>query len=72
MTIEWAWAGRAQHVELWAWRAEGGPYPGLPHDANEALARRQERIRVTTGDGDVAATGAWKVDGHFTIDLRRG
>jgi len=44
----------------------------LPHDATEALARRQDRIRVSTQEGDVEAIGTWREDRPFTIDLRRG
>jgi uncharacterized protein (DUF2126 family) len=72
LVIEWSWGGRAQRIELWAWRAEGGPYPGLPHDATEALARRSERIRITTHDGsDLEVNGTWADPRSFTIDTRR-
>jgi uncharacterized protein (DUF2126 family) len=70
LVIEWAWAGRMQTIELWAWRPTGGPYDGLPVDDADALARRQERIRVTTRDGDAAASGHWPEARPFTIDLR--
>jgi len=69
LVIEWAWAGRAQRVELWAWRPAGGAYPGLPLD-DDAVARRQERIVVTTRDGELTATGHWPKAGPFTVDLR--
>ena len=71
LVIEWSWAGRSQRVELWAWRPSGGPYPGLPADEDEALARRQERIVVTTRDGEVEASGRWRETRPFTVDLRR-
>jgi uncharacterized protein (DUF2126 family) len=71
LVIEWSWAGRAQHIELWAWRPSGGAYTGLPHDDTDALERRQERIKITTRDGDVAATSFWREARPFTIDLRR-
>lgn len=70
LVIEWAWAGRAQRVELWAWRPHGGAYDGLPDDDAEAVARRQERIAVATRDGDATATGHWPEARPFTIDLR--
>jgi uncharacterized protein (DUF2126 family) len=70
LVIEWAWAGRAQRIELWAWRPGGGPYPGLPRDAGDALARRQERIRVTAMGGEPLARGHWREARPFTIDLR--
>lgn len=70
LVIEWAWAGRAQRIELWAWRPGGGPYPGLPRDATEALARRGERIRVTELAGEPYARGHWREARPFTIDLR--
>jgi uncharacterized protein (DUF2126 family) len=70
LTIEWAWAGRTQRIDLWAWRPGGGPYPGLPADEADAIARRQERISVTTRDGDLAARGRWPEPRPFTIDLR--
>ena len=71
LVIEWAWAGRTQRIELWAWRPDHGPYPGLPTDEHDAFARRQERIRITTKTGDVTATGRWSESRPFTIDLRR-
>ena len=70
LVIEWSWAGRGQRVELWAWRPGGGPYAGLPRDEADAISRRQERIKVRTFDGDVAATGHWTESRPFTIDLR--
>jgi uncharacterized protein (DUF2126 family) len=70
LVIEWAWRGRAQRVELWSWRPGGGAYEGLPTDANDALARRQERIAITTRDGEIAATGRWREQHAYTIDLR--
>nr|MBA3539474.1 transglutaminase family protein [Deltaproteobacteria bacterium] len=72
LVIEWAWGGRAQRIELWAWRPFGGPYPGLATDEADALARRQERIMVTTREGDVSASGHWAEVRPFTIDLRLG
>lgn len=71
LVIEWSWAGRAQTIELWAWRPGGGPYTGLPADDTEALARRQERVTVTTREGDVEAPSFWREARPFTIDLRR-
>jgi uncharacterized protein (DUF2126 family) len=71
LVIEWAWAGRAQRVELWAWRPGGGPYSGLPRDDRDALERRQERVKVTMLDGDVSAPSFWREARPFTIDLRR-
>jgi len=70
LVIEWSWGGRAQQIELWAWRPGGGPYEGLPTDDTDALSRRQERIRITTRDGDVTANGHWTETRPFTIDLR--
>lgn len=70
LVIEWGWAGRLQRLELWAWRPEGGPYASLPTDDADALARRQERIRVTTTTGEVQAAGHWPEIRPFTIDLR--
>ena len=70
LVIEWAWAGGAQRIELWAWRPSGGPYAGLPRNEADALERRQERINVTTTAGEVAAIGNWPETRPFTIDLR--
>jgi uncharacterized protein (DUF2126 family) len=70
LVIEWAHAGRAQRIELWAWKPDGGPYPGLPTDADDALARRSDRIRVTN-IAAVTATGHWPETRPF-IDLRLG
>lgn len=70
LIIEWAWAGRAQRIELWSWRPGGGAYTGLPADDAEAIARRQERITVVTRDGDVTAGAHWPEHRPFTIDLR--
>lgn len=72
LTVAWSWAGRAQEVQLWAWRPDGGPYSALPATDDEALARRRERIVVTTRDGDLEASGRWIESRPFTIDLRRG
>jgi len=71
LTIQWSWAGRAQTIELYAWRPGGGPYPGLPRDDSDALDRRNERIKITTRAGDVSATSFWREACPFTIDLRR-
>lgn len=71
LIIEWTWAGRAQRIELWSWRPGGGAYTGLPRDEADAIDRRQERITVTTRDGDVTATSHWREHRPFTIDLRR-
>ena len=71
LVVEWSWAGRAQHVELWAWKPNGGAYDGLPLDDAGALERRQQRIRVTTRDGEVAAPSFWQEPRPFTIDIRR-
>jgi len=71
LVLDWSWAGRAQHIELWAWRPGGGPYPGLPHDDNDALERRQERIHITTREGEVDAPCFWRESRPFTVDLRR-
>jgi uncharacterized protein (DUF2126 family) len=71
LVVEWEHAGRAQHIELWAWRPSGGPYATLPHDDREALERRQERIRIVTRDAGTPAAGYWRESRPFTIDLRR-
>ena len=70
LVVEWSHAGRKQRVELWAWKADGGPYAGLPVDDADALARRQDRIRIQTSDGTVDAAGHWPEVRPFTIDLR--
>ena len=70
LVIEWGWQHRMQRIELWAWRPGGGPYPGLPTDDNDALARRQERIKIASSDGEVTATGHWSETRPFTVDLR--
>jgi len=71
LAIEWAWAGRSQRIELWAWRPSGGAYDGLPVDDGEALARRNERIVIATHDhDDLVADGFHKESRPFTIDLR--
>ena len=70
LTVEWAWAGRSQRVDLFAWRPDGGPYTGLPVDDTDAVARRQERVAIVTRDGDITASGHWPEARPFTIDLR--
>ena len=52
LIIEWSWAGRSQRVELWAWRADGGPYPCLPKDPTDALERRQV-IQIVANERDL-------------------
>lgn len=69
LVIEWEHAGRAQRIELWAWRPQGGAYAGLPVDETEAIARRTERIRVSAIP-HVHAKGHWPEPRPFTIDLR--
>ncbi len=69
LVIEWEHGGKAQRVELWAWRPEGGAYPGLPADLADAIARRTERIKVAPIPR-VTATGHWPEPRPFTIDLR--
>ena len=71
LVIEWEHEGRAQTVELWAWRPSGGPYAHPPRDDHEALERRSERIRVTTHERGTAASSYWRENKPFTIDLRR-
>jgi len=71
LRIEWTWAGRTQSIELHAWRPGGGAYEGLPADDEDALARRNERIKIVTRDGeDIAASSFWPESRPFTIDLR--
>jgi uncharacterized protein (DUF2126 family) len=70
LVVEWAWAGQRQRVALWAWRPGGGAYAGLPRDDADAVARRQERIEIATGPGEVTATGHWPEARPFTVDLR--
>jgi uncharacterized protein (DUF2126 family) len=72
LVLEWSWGARTQRIELWAWRPHGGPYVGLPQDDGEALTRRNERITITTRDGDDPdATSFLRETRPFTIDLRR-
>jgi len=70
LVVEWSWQGRAQRVELWAWRPTGGPYQGLPLDDTDALARRNERIKVSLHDRELVADGFRREHRPFTIDLR--
>jgi uncharacterized protein (DUF2126 family) len=70
LVVEWSANGRAQRVELWAWRPGGGPYDGLPRDEHEASERRRERVRITTRVGDVDADRYAREVRPFTIDLR--
>jgi uncharacterized protein (DUF2126 family) len=71
LVIEWGWSGRVQRIELWAWRPQGGAYHGLPRDEHDAIARRQERIAITTRDGEPEVLGHWQESRPYTIDLRR-
>ena len=71
LVIEWSHAGRAQTIELHAWRPSGGPYPRLPQTADEALVRRNERIRIVTRDGSASSASSWATSAPFTLDLRR-
>ncbi|HLL22391.1 MAG TPA: transglutaminase family protein, partial [Kofleriaceae bacterium] len=70
LVIEWANGPRMQRVELWSSKPGGGSYATLPANANEALARRNERVRIVTSNGSVEASGYWRETRPFTIDLR--
>ncbi|HEY4058770.1 MAG TPA: transglutaminase family protein [Kofleriaceae bacterium] len=70
LVVEWAHAGRSQRIELFAWKPDSGPYDGLPASEADALARRQDRIRIQTGDAPVSAQGHWSQRQPFTVDLR--
>lgn len=69
LVLEWEHAGKAQRIELWAWRPQGGAYDGLPADETDAVARRTERIKISAIT-QVLATGRWPEPRPFTIDLR--
>ena len=71
LRVEWEHEGRAQTIELWAWRPSGGPYAQLPRDDHEALERRSERIHVITHERGIEASSYWRENKPFTIDLRR-
>ena len=70
LVIEWEHAGKAQRIELWAWRPEGGAYEGLPADDVAAVTRRTERIRVAAVAGTHDVAGHWPEPRPFTVDLR--
>ena len=70
LVIEWEHGGKAQRIELWAWRPEGGAYAGLPTDEVDAVARRTERIVVTAVTGELEVAGHWPEPRPFTVDLR--
>lgn len=71
LVIEWAHAGRAMRIELWAWRPAGGAYDGLPVDATDAARRRHERVVIATRDGEaIEAHGHWPWARGLTVDLR--
>jgi uncharacterized protein (DUF2126 family) len=70
LTIGWAHGGRHQQVALYAWRPGGGPYDGLPVDDAEALARRQARVVVTSGDGALPDGDRWPQRAGDTLDTR--
>jgi hypothetical protein len=71
LVLEWNWGGRTQRIELWAWRPDGGPYEGLPQDDAAALTRRNERVRITTRDGeDADATSFLGETRPFTMAVR--
>ena len=72
LVIEWSAGGRRQRVELWGWRPSGGPYDGLPTDADVAATRRAERIAITTEAGGLPETPWWPQPQPYTVDLRRG
>lgn len=61
----------AAAVELrwFAWRPEGGPYPGLPTDDADAAARRAERLQVVPIAAPPAAAHRATVAGR-TLDVR--
>lgn len=46
--LEWTRADQTHHVQLHAWHPQGGAYEGLPLSREEAKARRDARVIVTT------------------------
>jgi uncharacterized protein (DUF2126 family) len=70
LVVEWTHGSRSQRIELYSWKPGGGPYDGLPTSDAEALARRQARIVVRTGDEPITAGGHWRQRQPFTVDLR--
>jgi uncharacterized protein (DUF2126 family) len=70
LVIEWSAGGRAQRIELWSWRPDGGAYPAIPTDATEAATRRAERVVITPLTAAPAGDGWWPRRSPFTIDVR--
>jgi uncharacterized protein (DUF2126 family) len=48
--LEWVRADSCQRVQLHAWNPQGGIYDGLPRSAEDARARREERVIVSSSE----------------------
>jgi uncharacterized protein (DUF2126 family) len=72
--LELVWEHRGTRVaaRLHAWKAEGGPYVGLPRDAEEARLRREQRVLQLDGSAlRPLRPPPAPVSGGSTLDLRR-
>lgn len=66
--------GRQVEVDYHEWRPDGGPYPDLPSDLDEAARRRAERLVTRLGEPGVPAATREPRPGavsDYGFDLRR-
>jgi len=72
LELVWERRGTCTGIRLHAWKPDGGPYPGLPRDAEEARLRRHERVVPREGPPTRPVRPApTLVHDRSTLDLRR-
>ncbi len=69
LTIVVGDATAAIELRHFAWRPGGGPYPGLPRDADDAASRRAERIQILPVAAPPPITQRATLHGR-TLDVR--
>jgi uncharacterized protein (DUF2126 family) len=73
LVFDWWRLGDALSIALHPWIPGGGVYDGLPHDADEATRRRDERAIVTPSPAPAPVRRALDASEHdiVCLDLRR-
>jgi uncharacterized protein (DUF2126 family) len=71
LELVWEQRGARTAIRLHAWQPGGGPYPGLPGDAEEARLRRSQRVVPIDDAARPLRPPPASVPGRPTLDLRR-